>query len=74
MGVPKLCVPEGVLCQIRDLQDKNNNPGNKRDKLRKKYTKIVLLRFYPFYTINDLIEDKYHWILFVRELSSHKKI
>jgi len=68
---PKLSLPRGELCNIKLLKIDVIDPDADTVILREQYTKTVLLMFYTFRRINDLMIEGSFWMLFDQQRMMH---
>lgn len=71
--IPKVYMPQGKLCNIKDLKIKEDKVDAETMKKREDYAKMALLMFYPLRNLDDIKLNKSHWGLFHQQLTRHQK-
>ena len=62
--IPLISIPDGHMCQLKDLQLNCNNVNSDVENKRERYAKTALLLFHPFRCLEDLQTDGKYWPMF----------
>ncbi len=69
--IPRIALPKEKLCPLKDFQLNTTKPTEESFDKCEIYAKMVLLMFYPFRCLNDLIIEGSYWTKFSQELQRH---
>ena len=62
--IPLVSIPEGFMCQIKDLHISSVEVDAEVEKTRERYAKTALMMFHPFRCLEDLQTDGSYWEMF----------
>ena len=63
--IPKISMRAGMICDIEQLEIRNDNPRADVKLSRENYAKYAMMLFYPFTELNDLKLNGSYWAKFV---------
>jgi hypothetical protein len=69
--IPRIALPKGKLCPIKDLQLNINKPTEESLDKQEMYAKMALLMFYHFQCLDGLKVNGSYWEKFTQELHCH---